>query len=580
LSREKNINFQKKLGAFYTPEPLVKELTESVLSQALISHINLNLRLNLLTIGEVITTKDPNVIKSLIEKISNLTILDGSVGDGRFLVMASEYLFSIHDALIKNWGKKIEKYDLSSSNFCLNNLYGMEINLNSLKICHDNLARSFPQNLSNLNPRDVIANNVILGNFLKSNFIDWPSLPASFRGFDIILGNPPWGSKLSTEEKDHFFKKFRLKGSKRNLNAFELFIYQSTQLLSSKDGFLGLYLPKNLARSNQYTNLRKFILNNYEIFSLNFFELFQNVIQEFISIIGKKTSKIHPQHEILINNERKLPQNVFYTNIDYIFTLDSDKSTILRLNLVNTDSLPLEHYLTVKRGEELSKRGGIMFCQVCQAWVPLSSRKLHIECSYCHTRIKKEKIQKQFLINKSPTTEHQKPILTGEDFDRYVISGNHFFNDSVIFRTKKKSEIYCSPKVVVQKIKRYPWAAYDLKNRITTQNVYNLHLVKGLAHQTDLLYYILAILNSRLMTWYYESQFNLGSKFTNAISIRNLKRLPIKNPNSNKKLFSEIVEIVKTLITSEETSSRQSQIENLDLLIFELYGLENPLKTV
>ncbi|MCK4849257.1 MAG: hypothetical protein KAT16_09540, partial [Candidatus Heimdallarchaeota archaeon] len=373
---------------------------------------------------------------------------------------------------------------------------------------------------------------------------------------------------------------FQLKGSKRNLNSFELFIYKSTQLLSLNNGILALYLPKNLARSNQYTNLRKFILHNYEISSLNFFELPQNVIQEFISIIGKKSLKINPQHEILINNERKILQKVFQTNTDYIFTLEIDKPSIQKLKLINADSLPLEKYITVKRGEELSKRGGIMFCPVCNTWVPLSSRKPRIECSYCHTTIEKDNVQTKFLINKTHTSEHRTHILTGEDFDRYVITGNHFFNDSVDFRTKKKAKIYRSPKLVVQKIKQYPWAAYDQNNTTTTQNVYNLQLKEELAHQADLLFYILAILNSRLMTWYYENQFNLGSKFTNAISIRNLKRLPIKNPNSNNKLFSDIVEQVKGLITLKGLSSRQSRVENLEMLIFELYGWRKGMEIV
>jgi len=580
LNKRKNINFQKELGAFYTPIALVKELTQQAISQALISQINKEFRLNFVTINEIITTKNLNIIKSLLKKITEFTVLDGSAGDGRFLISASEFLISIHDEIIKIYKKKLKRNFSSYSTYNFNNIFGMEINIKALDICRSNLKTFFLQNQPNTEFKDVIVKNVIAGNFLKSEIADWILLPKNFQGFDIIIGNPPWGSKLSREDKDYFFEQFQLKGSKRNLNSFELFIYKSTHLLAPNSGILSLYLPKNLARSNQYTNLREFILRNYEISSLNFFELFQDVIQEFISIIGKKSSKIHHQHEVLINNVRKLPQKVFQTNTDYIFTLEVDEPSILKLKLINTDSLPLEEYSTVKRGEELSKKGGIMFCPVCKTWVPLSSRKPKIECSYCHTILEKENFQVQFLINKTQTSEHQTPILTGEDFDRYVITGNHFFNDSVHFRTKKKATIYRSPKLVVQKIKRYPWAAYDQNHTITTQNVYNIHLKEELAHQTDLLFYILAILNSRLMNWYYEIQFNLGSKYTNAISIKNLKRLPIKNPSTDRELFSDIVEQVKKLTTIKGFSSRQPQIENLESLIFKLYGWKEDLEIV
>ncbi|MHA1542443.1 MAG: TaqI-like C-terminal specificity domain-containing protein [Candidatus Hodarchaeales archaeon] len=572
MGKHNNINFQKELGAFYTPAPLVKELTEKALSLVLISQINEELNHNFSTIDEVIITDDLNIIKTLLRKIDKLTILDGSVGDGRFLISASEYLFSIHEEIIKTSEKKLGKILSSYSSYYLKNLYGMEIDLSSVKICNENLENSISHKRFEVKLKNVIAKNVVVGNFLKSKYTDWSRLPKDFQGFDIIIGNPPWGSKLSRKEKDYFFEKFQLRGSKRNLNAFELFVYQSDNLLSSKNGILALYLPKNLARSNQYTNLREFLLQKYELYSLNFFERFQNVTQEFISIIGKKAIEINPTHEILINNKRKLQQKVFQTNTDYIFTLEVDESDIRKLKIINSDSIPLEQFLTVKRGEELSKKGGIMFCNVCNTWVPLSSRKPDIECSNCLTKIKSEELQKQFLINKTQTSEHQKPILTGEDFDKYLIIGNHFFNNSINFRTKKNSEIYRSPKIVVQKIKRYPWAAYDQKERLTTQNVYILHLKEELAQQIDILFYILAILNSRLMTWYYEKQFNLGSKFTNAISIRNLKRLPIKNPNKNKKVFLEIVEQVKKLLTSKEVFDIQSQVESVDILISELYG--------
>jgi hypothetical protein len=573
LGKHNNINFQKELGAFYTPEPLVKELTEKALSLVLISQINKEFNHNFSTIDEVIITDDLSIIKTLLRKIDKLAILDGSAGDGRFLISASEYLFSIREEIIKNSEKKLGKILSSYSSYYLKNLYGMEIDLNSVKICNENLGNFISHKRFEVELKNVIAKNVVVGNFLRSKFADWSRLPNDFQGFDIIIGNPPWGSKLSRKEKDYFFEKFQLKGSKRNLNAFELFVYQSNNLLSSKNGILALYLPKNLARSNQYTNLREFLLRKYELYSLNFFERFQNVTQEFISIIGKKALQINPQHEILINNERKLQQKVFQTNTDNIFTLEIDESAILKFKLINSDSIPLEQFVTIKRGEELSKKGGIMFCKVCNTWVPLSSRKPDIECSNCLTKIEGEKFQKQFLINKTQTPKHQKPILTGEDFDKYMITGNHFFNDSVNFRTKKKSEIYRSPKIVVQKIKRYPWAAYDQNERLTTQNVYNLHLKEELAHQAEILLYILAILNSNLMTWYYEKQFNLGSKFTNAISIRNLKRLPIKSPYINKKIFLEIVDQVKKLLKCEGDSDRGSQISNLEILISELYGL-------
>ena len=215
-----------------------------------------------------------------------------------------------------------------------------------------------------------------------------------------------------------------------------------------------------------------------------------------------------------------------------------------------------------------------MLCTYCNSWVPLSSRKPQIQCSTCQNILSKEDLEIQFLINKTRTKLHSRKILTGEDFDRYLIIGNHFFNHSVKFRSKKPLKNYKSPKIVVQKIKPFPCAALDESSAITTQNVYNLHLREELSNKNDLLYYLLAILNSELMTWYYDKQFNLGSKFTNAISIKNLKRLPIKKPNINVDLYLEIVDQVKTLLSTEDKSLINSQIKKINSLVYTLYGWE------
>ena len=113
MSKHKSINFQKELGAFYTPVPLVKELTRQAISQALVFQINQEFKLNFVTIKDIMTTTNLNIIKSFLGKIENFTVLDGSAGDGRFLISASEYLSSVNNEIIKKWGEKLDNDILS-----------------------------------------------------------------------------------------------------------------------------------------------------------------------------------------------------------------------------------------------------------------------------------------------------------------------------------------------------------------------------------------------------------------------------------------------------------------------------------
>ena len=70
--------------------------------------------------------------------------------------------------------------------------------------------------------------------------------------------------------------------------------------------------------------------------------------------------------------------------------------------------------------------------------------------------------------------------------------------------------------------------------------------------------------------WYYENQFNLGSRYTNAISIKNLKRLPIRPPEKNK---STVKTIEKKLRSSSPPETHSNllleEIDNLILWVYE-----------
>jgi hypothetical protein len=243
------------------------------------------------------------------------------------------------------------------------------------------------------------------------------------------------------------------------------------------------------------------------------------------------------------------------------------------VQLINKNSIPLGHFLTIRRGEELSKRGGVMYCPNCTEWVPLSSRKSSIICSSCKQSLNEEKLETKFLISKHQTSSHTQPILTGDDFESFLIQNTHFIDPTVEFRSKKNPSIYGSPKIVLQKIKPYLCAAYDSNGHWTTQNVYNLVLKSN--NTPDLLYYLLSVLNSSLYRWFYESQFNLGSKYTNAISIRNLRRLPIKNPDFSHPLYYKIVELAENI--SKGPVTEKDSILQLNELILRYYRISETL---
>ncbi len=564
------INQRKKdLGAFYTPSHLAELTTSNAIESYLIQTLNDITQNNFQSLNQILKNGQQQVIQQINKIVKSMSVLDGSAGNGEFLIAAFKKIQEIrekinHELHVNSTNSIDIELEILNSN-----IFGMEIDLETLAICHKRI-QSIITKKNLIDASKILNSNILEGNYLESEFSNWMNLPRENKGFDIILGNPPWGGKLSKQQKDHYHNKFSIQSPKRNLNTFSLFIYQTTRLLTPNRGILAFFLPKNVVRSNQYTFLREHILKHYKIHRYTFYGLFKDVTQEFVSFIAQRADKVPEKHLILINETKFIPQSVYNTNLDFIFTKTYDPKSTKILQLIKENSSPLSKYLNIHRGEELSKLGSVMLCPHCSNWVQLSSRKAEIICPQCVKAIHSPNLKTLNLIQTRADSKHYQPILTGEDFDHFVIKKCHYIDPTVDFRSKKNVQIYQAPKIVLQKIKRYPCAAYDSNSYWTTQNVYNLLLKSEYTKKVDTLYYILAVLNSFLYRWYYEVQFNLGSNYTNAISIFNLKRLLIKNPDDSDSRYIHIVEKSKKIASSHSILS-DTALNELNNLVLEYY---------
>ena len=105
--------------------------------------------------------------------------------------------------------------------------------------------------------------------------------------------------------------------------------------------------------------------------------------------------------------------------------------------------------------------------------------------------------------------------------------------------------------------------------------------------------YLLGLLNSKLLNFYYDKYFNMGSDFTTAVSTENLDTLPIHNVdfsnNLEKKIYDEIEmkvdEMLSLNFALQEVGDKQTDATELmrkkirktdseiDELVNSIYGL-------
>lgn len=136
-------------------------------------------------------------------------------------------------------------------------------------------------------------------------------------GFDAIVGNPPWGAELSSEEKEYLSDRYDL--DEQNLNVFECFIRLGLELLN-EDGRLGFLIPRNFIRSSNYEETRQIIAEETKIVEIKDFAKFPEVTQECVSLVVEKTEKSTEElkeNEVSFG-EAEIPQEAFIESRGYV----------------------------------------------------------------------------------------------------------------------------------------------------------------------------------------------------------------------------------------------------------------------
>ncbi len=115
-------------------------------------------------------------------------------------------------------------------------------------------------------------------------------------GFDVVLGNPPYGDVLSGLEKEiiNKLKLFKIifsdKKYKGTRNIATLFIERSYQILREQ-GYFGMIVPKSLLYVEEWGKVREFLLNDVDLKRIvDNSKAFSDVKLEMCTIIYKKAT--------------------------------------------------------------------------------------------------------------------------------------------------------------------------------------------------------------------------------------------------------------------------------------------------
>jgi len=410
-----------------------------------------------------------------------------------------------------------------------------------------------------------------------------------FVGFDVVIGNPPYGVDFSTQEKE-FLKKYYDRIHVRTPESFNYFSYRY-QELTGKQSLCSLIIPSSFLNQIEFEKSRELILSNYSlILDINLGDgVFEDVTTPTCIIsFSKKILNNSTLYADLSDVERdKLPVE-----------LDKINNLIDQSNLVSNQA----YSFVFKNHHQLIEKcysGNLTLKDIAEdvatgispgladAFILKSdeaeSKKLEKDIikkliiggeinSYC-LQPKSEKVIIYFssdLDVKNYPNIIKHLSLYKEKLDNRVETKSGVIPYYVMLRPRRK-KLFTEPKILIRQTANRIIAAYDedqwycLKSGIIVQ----------LPNKSEVQYlYLLAVLNSKLMNFLYSDLVNEDVRIFPEVKPVQLFKLPIVVPKRQIQIALE--KIVNKILTAkkDDPNADTSELEKqIDHLVYKLYQL-------
>lgn len=355
---DKTKSKRKKDGVFYTPEYITRYIVENTLGK-MCSEKREELQIGSETLvspsnPKKLTKQEQQTKDNLQEYknwLLNLKILDPSCGSGAFLNQALEYLISEHKNLQNDlalMGDLFASY-MVEEEILEHNLYGVDINEDAVEIAKLSLwlrtaKRGRP--LTKLVDKIKCGNSLIDDKNVVPNAFVWEE---EFKevfdngGFDIVIGNPPYGATL--EQKVWLKNKYK-ETSFGTIDSYKYFLQKITEIICSK-ALVGFIIPDSYLEKEYFLDLRKIIVKIF--YKITNIKLGENVFED----VTLPTSIIFLENEIIKekifrfgdisfenNKDKKLETISFINDIpDFINTFVIKNSIIKNENNIILDNI-------------------------------------------------------------------------------------------------------------------------------------------------------------------------------------------------------------------------------------------------
>ncbi len=530
---------RKKDGIFYTPKYITKYIVENTVGKLCEEKRN-----ELGIVDEEYAKGRKNrkkeIIRILGKKLEdyrnwllNLTILDPACGSGAFLNQALEFLINEHRKIDELRGQLHDDaihFSYFTTDILEKNIYGVDLNEESVEIAKLSLWLRTAQKGRKLN---TLSNNIKCGNSLIDDpevagekAFNWKNeFPEIFAngGFDVVIGNPPYvfaREKISENEKKYYSKNFN--AAEYQINTYLLFIEKTVEIIKPK-AIYGLIVPNAWLMVYSGQGLRKYLLKHCKLNQIINLEgySFEGVNVETIIILSQKDRIDNNDFQVLLSKGKEFVfshfrnQQDFTKNDGYEFKVFLDDESISLNKKLISGSVDLDSIVQIKAGLQAYEK---------EKGNPKQSAE----------DVKNRPYDYNYKFDESTYK-----YLDGKDVGRYFIEWSGLYlKYGEHLAAPRTFNLFSDKKIIVREITgNYPKCIIStFSDDLYLYNRSNIAIIEREGKNINLKY-IVAVLNSTLMSYYFmKNTAKSVRKMFPKVILKDLRLFPFKEIDENSQI--------------------------------------------
>jgi len=408
----------------------------------------------------------------------------------------------------------------------------------------DGFASDVTKRLANWNPYDQNA---------SADFFEMEWMFGVKDGFDIVIGNPPYGVKFSSEEKKLYNSLFRHQDYQ--LDSYLLFLEKGVQLVRSGAGITYI-IPNPWLTNLKLKKIRKYMSNEVTVLGITHYmrKVFDAVVDTEVVLLKKSKPNNNIVNIIIYQDKDKF---------------DSRSIPQQKWQVLNGEPINIFLNEQTEKIIDQMKNNSILLVNICNAYAGMKP----YEKGKGTPKQTREMVKNRVYDASYKKNKLYRPLLRGKDIVKYLIEWPSDrwikFGDNLA-APRYGANFDAKEKIVIRQTGDSLIAALDTDQFVCMNNMHVIHSKSDEFH----LKYILGLINSNLLNFYYHSLNPEMGEALAEVKKENVEKLIIKKASETKKKgIIGLVDKVLTINKSNPSADTTAIEAEIDGRVAHLYNL-------